>query len=167
MNENVNEKGLAQYLVDFFEGVMQSFLAVLSVIFICWAIFSQPKTFRQMDNLLILQYFSKWKRHPDKRIFQSSLISYLLDFWLKHKRNTLLRSLATIVRGADNYELFTEHNKLWILFVILILWRIKVAEPYLRKWATTKSLICAPCTCNAAFDLMSIKIIGSNEPGML
>lgn len=35
MNENVNEKGLAQYHVDFFEGVMLSFLAVLSVIFIC------------------------------------------------------------------------------------------------------------------------------------
>ena len=145
MNENVNEKGLAQYLVDFFEGVMQSFLAVLSVIFICWAIFSQPKTFRQMDNLLILQYFSKWKRHPDKRILQSSLILYLLDFWLKHKRNTLLRSLATIVRGADNYELFTEHNRLWILFVILILWRIKVAEPYLPTRPNLCSLYVQCC----------------------
>ena len=35
MNENVNEKSLGQYHVDFFEGVMPSFLAVLSVIFIC------------------------------------------------------------------------------------------------------------------------------------
>lgn len=33
--------GLGQYLVDFFLGVMQSFLAVLSVFFICKVIFPE------------------------------------------------------------------------------------------------------------------------------